>query len=62
MLREYVTLTILNSFIIKVSTQASAVKLTLQHVNNSSLTAISYYIRNIGDIDLIFACQSVLGK
>ena len=61
MLREYVPLSILNSFIIKVGTQASAVKLTLQHVNNSSLTPISYYIRNIGDIDLIFAGQSVLG-
>jgi hypothetical protein len=62
MLRENVALSILNSFIIKVGTQASAVKLTLQHVNNSSLTPISYNIRNIGDIDLIFAGQSVLGK
>ena len=62
MLREYVPLSILNSFIIKVGAQASAVKLTLQHVNNSSLTAISYNIRNICDIDLIFAGQSIFCK
>ena len=51
---------IFNSFIIEVSTEASTVELTLQHIDNPSLTAISNYIRNIRDIYIRFPRQPVL--
>jgi hypothetical protein len=53
-------LSIFNSFIIEVSTEASTVELTLKHVDNPSLTPISNYIRNIRDIDIRFPRQSIL--
>jgi hypothetical protein len=60
MFSKNMALSIFNSFIIEVSTEASTVKLTLKHVNNPSLTSISNYIRNIRDIDIRFPRQSIL--
>jgi hypothetical protein len=60
-LRKDVTFTIFYGFVIKVSPETSTVELTLEHVNNSSLTTISYNIRDIGDINLSFTGQSIFG-
>jgi hypothetical protein len=60
MFSKNMALSIFNSFIIEVSTEASTVKLALKHIDNPSLTPISNYIRNIRDIDIRFPRQPVL--
>jgi hypothetical protein len=60
MFSKNMALSIFNSFIIEVSTEASTVKLALKHIDNPSLTPISNYIRNICDIDIRFPRQPVL--
>ena len=54
-----VALSIFNGFVVKVGTEASAIELTLKHVNDSALASTSYDVRNICDIDIGFVLQSI---